>query len=150
MRTNGYIVVCGNSGLLKIIKLDDDVAETNVTYEFIKPQPFSTPPKLAVNQNLEGHGGNVEKAVWNETYQKLTSSDSNGLIIVWLIQNGNWFEEMINNRNKSRVVDMAWNSFGTKIAIAYKDGIVVTGAVNGNGLWTKKIEPDICAICVSP
>lgn len=65
----------------------------------------------------------MQVAAWNEPYQKLTTSDSNGLIIVWLTQRDSWYEEMINNRNKSVVVDMAWSHNGTKIAIAYEDGI---------------------------
>ena len=40
---------------------------------------------------------------WNEMHQKLTSSDQYGLIIVWMLYKGSWYEEMINNRNKSVV-----------------------------------------------
>ena len=35
---------------------------------------------------------------------------------------GAWYEEMINNRNKSVVCDMKWNADGQKICIAYEDG----------------------------
>lgn len=35
---------------------------------------------------------------------------------------GSWYEEMINNRNKSVVKGMAWNSDGQKICIVYEDG----------------------------
>lgn len=35
---------------------------------------------------------------------------------------GSWYEEMINNRNKSVVRGMAWNSDGQKICIVYEDG----------------------------
>jgi hypothetical protein len=45
---------------------------------------------------------------WNPQYRKLTTSDQNGLIIVWLLHKGVWFEEMINNRNRSVVKDMRW------------------------------------------
>ncbi len=64
----------------------------------------------------------VEVVAWNEVYQKLTTSDSNGLIIVWMLYKGSWYEEMINNRNKSQVTDMGWSPDGTKIAIVYEDG----------------------------
>uniref|UniRef100_A0A0K0CW26 WD_REPEATS_REGION domain-containing protein n=1 Tax=Angiostrongylus cantonensis TaxID=6313 RepID=A0A0K0CW26_ANGCA len=77
---------------------------------------------MPVNQALEGHSGTVLCAAWNEVHQKLTTSDSNGLIIVWSLHNETWYEEMINNRNKSVVVGMAWNYDGSKIAIAYQDG----------------------------
>lgn len=35
---------------------------------------------------------------------------------------GSWYEEMINNRNKSTVTGMSWGSDGQKICIAYEDG----------------------------
>ncbi len=35
---------------------------------------------------------------------------------------GDWYEEMINNRNKSVVRDMKWNADGQKICIIYEDG----------------------------
>ena len=35
---------------------------------------------------------------------------------------GNWYEEMINNRNKSVVRGMAWDSEGKRICIVYEDG----------------------------
>lgn len=76
-----------------------------------------------MNQNLDGHSNTVHIAEWNESYRKLTTCDSNGLIIVWLTQGDSWYEEMINKRNKSIVVDMAWSHNGTKIAIAYEDGL---------------------------
>jgi len=60
---------------------------------------------------------------WNETHNRLTSSDRNGLIIVWMLYKGSWFEEMINNRNKSVVRDMKWNKEGQKICIVYEDGV---------------------------
>ena len=62
---------------------------------------------------------------WNETHNRLTTSDQNGLIIVWMLYKGNWFEEMINNRNKSTVRDMKWNREGRKICIVYEDGMSV-------------------------
>ena len=45
---------------------------------------------------------------WNANYRKLTTSDQNGLIIVWMLHKGVWFEEMINNRNRSVVKAMKW------------------------------------------
>ena len=37
---------------------------------------------------------------------------------------GMWFEEMINNRNKSVVRDLKWAKDGRKICIVYEDGAV--------------------------
>ncbi len=74
---------------------------------------------------------------WNPAYRKLTTSDQRGLIIVWMMHKGSWFEEMINNRNKSVVKDMRWRSNGQEIAIAYEDGMVIVGGVDGNRIWSK-------------
>ena len=59
---------------------------------------------------------------WNEMHNRLTSSDQNGLIIVWHLNKATWIEEMINNRHKSVVRHMNWNSDGSKICIVYEDG----------------------------
>ena len=67
--------------------------------------------------------GPIQVVMWNEVHHKLTSSDQNGLIIVWMLYKGLWYEEMINNRNKSVVRHMKWNRDGSKICIVYEDGI---------------------------
>ena len=47
---------------------------------------------------------------------------------------------MINNRNKSVVRGMRWNSEGTKICIVYEDGAVIVGSVDGNRIWGKDLK----------
>ncbi len=64
----------------------------------------------------------VQVSTWNSKYHKLTTADSDGLIIVWILFKGIWYEEMINNRNKSVVADMDWDKDGQRICIAYQDG----------------------------
>eukprot|EP00238_Polyblepharides_amylifera_P008608 CAMPEP_0196598138 /NCGR_PEP_ID=MMETSP1081-20130531/94147_1 /TAXON_ID=36882 /ORGANISM="Pyramimonas amylifera, Strain CCMP720" /LENGTH=1154 /DNA_ID=CAMNT_0041923789 /DNA_START=199 /DNA_END=3663 /DNA_ORIENTATION=- len=95
---------------------------------------------LSMNQTLEGHNGSVMVVNWNENYRKLTTSDQHGLIIVWMLHKGMWFEEMINNRNKSVVRDMKWTADGQKICIVYEDGAVIVGSVDGNRLWGKELS----------
>lgn len=53
---------------------------------------------------------------------------------------GTWYEEMINNRKKSTVTGMSWNSDGTKICIVYEDGGVIVGSVDGNRIWGKELK----------
>lgn len=53
---------------------------------------------------------------------------------------GSWYEEMINNRKKSTVTGMSWNSDGTKICIVYEDGGVIVGSVDGNRIWGKELK----------
>lgn len=93
-----------------------------------------------MNQTLEGHNNGVVCATWNPIFKKLTTSDENGLIIVWILHKGLWYEEMINNRNKSVVRDMKWTSDGKKICIVYEDGAVIVGSVDGNRLWGKELN----------
>lgn len=69
--------------------------------------------------------GPIQVVTWNEVHHKLTSSDQNGLIIVWMLYKGLWYEEMINNRNKSVVRHMKWNKDGSKICIVYEDGTMI-------------------------
>ncbi|KAF3844601.1 hypothetical protein F7725_007764 [Dissostichus mawsoni] len=53
---------------------------------------------------------------------------------------GAWYEEMINNRNKSVVRSMSWNADGQKICIVYEDGAVIVGSVDGNRIWGKELK----------
>jgi WD repeat-containing protein 35 len=109
---NGWIVCGGENGLLKVLKLDSSRA--------VDKKGAGGPSNLSMNQTLEGHNGSVVCVCWNENYRKLTTSDQYGLIIVWMLHKGMWFEEMINNRNKSTVRGMSWTSDGQRICIIYE------------------------------
>lgn len=50
-----------------------------------KVKGLAAPANLSMNQTLEGHSGKVQVITWNESHQKLTTSDQNGLIIVWML-----------------------------------------------------------------
>ncbi|XKL59501.1 hypothetical protein PGB90_000517 [Kerria lacca] len=128
---NDWIAVGGEDGLLKILQLEIVDKEKN------KSTGISN---LSMNQTLEGHTGPVQIIAWNEQYQKLTSSDDTGLIIVWTLHRGTWYEEMINNRNKSIVKGIAWTYDGQKICIVYEDGAVIVGSVDGNRIWGKELK----------
>ncbi|XP_026864061.2 WD repeat-containing protein 35 isoform X3 [Electrophorus electricus] len=110
------------------------------TTDDAKLKGLAAPSNLSMNQTLEGHSGAVQVVTWNEQYQKLTTSDQNGLIIVWMLYKGSWYEEMINNRNKSVVRSMSWNADGEKICIVYEDGAVIVGSVDGNRIWGKELK----------
>ncbi|CAN8003269.1 unnamed protein product [Ixodes pacificus] len=131
-KDQGYIACGGDNGLLKVLKLE--------TEKDGKVRGLAAPSNLSMNQTLEGHGGVVQVVTWNSQFQKLTSSDQNGLIIVWMLYKGSWYEEMINNRNKSVVRGMAWSADGQKICIVYDDGAVIVGSVDGNRIWGKELK----------
>lgn len=87
---DGCVAIGGDQGLLKVLKIEPGTSGIN----------------LSTNHSLAGHQEGVRVVRWNDKYQKLTSSDESGMIIVWMHHEGSWFEEMINNRNKSTVRDM--------------------------------------------
>ncbi|KAF4016576.1 hypothetical protein G4228_007779, partial [Cervus hanglu yarkandensis] len=132
-KDQGFIACGGDDGLLKVLKLETQTDDT-------KLRGLAAPSNLSMNQTLEGHSGSVQVVIWNEQYQKLTTSDENGLIIVWMLYKGSWYEEMINNRNKSVVRSMSWNADGQKICIVYEDGAVIVGSVDGNRIWGKDLK----------
>ena len=78
-KNNGFLACGGDDGLLKILRLDASQNSTGTQ---------QAQSNLSVNQTLEGHNGVVSIAVWNEFNQKLTTSDQNGLIIVWMLHRG--------------------------------------------------------------
>ena len=137
----GWIACGGEHGLLKVLKLENAA----------QPGPDGKPASsLSMNQTLEGHNDGVMVVNWNENYRKLTSSDSNGLIIVWMLHKGMWFEEMINNRNKSTVADQKWTGDGQRICIVYEDGAVIVGSVDGNRLWGKELNMELRLVAWAP
>ncbi|KAK2578200.1 hypothetical protein KPH14_011656 [Odynerus spinipes] len=126
----GYIAVGGEDGLLKVLRVESAMGNNN---------------------NINGHNGHVQVVTWNEEHQKLTSSDQNGVIIVWMLYKGSWYEEMINNRNKSVVKGMSWSQDGQKICIVYEDGAVIVGSVDGNRIWGKELKNiSLCSVQWSP
>lgn len=134
---HGYIAVGGEDGLLKVLRVD---ANGKSTHSSGKTRTLTATGNLSMNQTLEEHNSHVQVVTWNEEYQKLTSSDQNGVIVVWMLYKGSWYEEMINNRNKSVVKGMAWSMDGQKICIVYEDGAVIVGSVDGNRIWGKELK----------
>ncbi len=67
-----------------------------------------------------------------------------------MLHKGMWFEEMINNRNKSTVRDMNWTADGQRICIIYEDGAVIVGSADGNRLWGKEIKSQLSHVEWSP
>lgn len=46
---------------------------------------MAAPSNLSMNQTLEGHKAAVQVVTWNESMQKLTTSDRDGVIMVWML-----------------------------------------------------------------
>lgn len=80
-KSQGYISVGGDDGLLKVLKLD---SPTNPTIN-VQSCGVAAQSNLWMNQSLEGHKEAVQVVTWNDTQQKLTSSDRDGVIMVWMM-----------------------------------------------------------------
>jgi len=63
---------------------------------------------------------------------------------------GAFIEEMVNNRKKSVVKDLKWRSDGSQICIAYEDGLVIVGTVDGARLWSKEFGTRLTHLEWSP
>ncbi|XP_052827196.1 WD repeat-containing protein 35 [Octopus bimaculoides] len=140
-KKHGYIACGGESGFLKIMHLESPLHDAKQKHRH---------NVLPLNQNVSGHSGCVEMIRWNDTFHRLTTSDSNGLIIVWGILKDKWNEEMINNR-QTGVQDMKWTGSGKMICIVFDDGMVIVGTVEGERIWGKDLgEKKLCKVEWSP
>jgi len=140
--SQGWIACGGERGLLKVLKLETSTDS--------RARGVAAPSNLSMNQSCEGHGGAVVCCTWNSVFRKLTTSDENGLIIVWMLHRSEWYEEMINNRNRSVVTSMKWSADGQRICIGYADGAVIVGGVDGNRIWAKELGMELSFVEWSP
>lgn len=74
--------------MLKVLKLEQ--AALSVIQQ---KGGLAAPSNLSMNQTLEGHKASIQVVVWNEQQQKLTTSDNDGVIMVWMMYKGSFFEE---------------------------------------------------------
>ena len=114
-REHGYIACGGDDGLLKVLKLE--------TGRDGKIKGLAAPSNLSMNQTLEGHQGQIQVVTWNESHQKLTSSDQHGLIIVWMLYKvlswRQYFSECLERKP-------LWTGKGTSISYQTKSNIEKT------------------------
>ena len=57
---------------------------------------------------------------------------------------------MVNNRKESYVADVKWSPDGSKICIAYGDGHVIVGGVDGSRRWGRDLVKGIKHISWAP
>lgn len=77
---------------------------------------------------------------WNQPQNRFVTADKSGMIVIWVLYKDMWVEEMVNNRNKSRVLDAKWSPQGDRIIILYEDGGVIVGLVDGHRAWGKEFK----------
>lgn len=133
----GWLAIGASDGFLKLLRLED-------------PRQKESGAHSSENADLTNHDGHITMIDWNHKYRKLTSCDTKGLIVVFMKHNGEWVDEMVNNRKISHVASMKWSPDGTKICISYQDGHVIVGGVEGSRRWGKDFPFHISVICWAP
>ena len=118
--------------------------------------PVSREESFSQNQNCFQfipniqHKSSVSLIAWNKIYNKITTVDTDGVLVVWQNRNGIYDIEMVNNRQESYIKDVKWSKNGEYICFIYEDGQIYTGLVNGNHDWYNCAEPGLNFVEFSP
>ena len=80
-KLTNLIGIGGTNGFVQVVNLD-----------------ITSQNQLTSKQTLESHSSEITLLRWNDQFNKLTTCDSSGVIIVWRLNNNVWETEMINNR----------------------------------------------------
>jgi WD repeat-containing protein 35 len=137
------LAIGGDNGFLKVVQIDLSKQRKNPDGTAASPLTFS--------QTLTAHKSKVIIVTWNDSYDKLTSCDEEGVIVVWrLSENDTWETEMINNREVSHVTDLKWSSMGNFLCFIYDDGHAIVGTVEGSRSWGNDIKQGLYKVEWSP
>ncbi|KAB1266970.1 WD repeat-containing protein 35, partial [Camelus dromedarius] len=103
-----------------------------------KLRGLAAPSNLSMNQTLEGHSGSVQVVTWNEQYQKLTTSDQNGLIIVWMLYKGNriWGKDL----KGIQLCHVAWSADSKILLFGMANGEIHIYDNQGNFIMKMKLN----------
>ena len=137
---SNYIGIGGSEGFVKIVQI-----------ELTKKSSDGINNQLAFTQNLICHKKKIVVLCWNDLYDKLTTSDEEGVIIVWkFTDKSQWETEMINNREVSNVTDLKWSKQGEYLCFIYEDGHAIVGTVDGSRCWGNDIRDKLYKLEWSP
>ena len=118
--------------------------------------PVSREESFSQNQNCFQyipnfqHKYSISLITWNMIYDKITTVDTEGTLVVWKKKNSIFDVEMVNNREESFIKDVKWSKNGEYICFIYDDGQIFTGLVNGDHEWYNFVEPGLCFVEFSP
>jgi WD repeat-containing protein 35 len=142
-----FFCIGDSKGFLQIINYPQIVTQT---------LPLSREESFSQNQNCFqfisniNHKSAISLISWNACYDKLTTVDSDGVLVVWKKKNGFFDEEMVNNREESYIKDIKWSKNGEYICFIYDDGQIYTGLVDGNHEWYNDVDKGISFVEFSP
>jgi WD repeat-containing protein 35 len=139
-RSSNFIAIGGSEGFVKVVQID-----------LTKQRGEQSNNPLTFTQNLICHKKKITVLAWNSGFEKLTTADEDGVIIVWKFSERNqWEQEMINNREISFVTDIKWDKQGNFICFIYDDGHSIVGSVEGNRCWGIEIKERLYLLEWSP
>ena len=142
-----FFCIGDSKGFLQIINYPQIVTQT---------LPLSREESFSQNQNCFqfisniNHKSAISLISWNACYDKLTTVDSDGVLVVWKKKNGFFDVEMVNNREESYIKDIKWSKNGEYICFIYDDGQIYTGLVDGNHEWYNDVDKGISFVEFSP
>ena len=138
-KETNYIAIGGTNGFVQIVDLDVSSDSKN-----------QKGGQLSFSQSLKYHNDDITLITWNDNFDKLTTCDKSGVIIVWKCVDNKWETEMINNREQSSVTDLKWNRQGQYLCFIYEDGHAIVGTVDGNRSWGNDIKTSLYLVEWSP
>ena len=144
-----FFCIGDSKGFLQIINYPQIITQTH---------PQSREESFSQNQNINcfqfisniQHKNSISLITWNICYNKLTTVDSEGTLVVWKKKNSLFDVEMVNNREESYIRNVKWSKNGKFICFVYEDGQIYTGSVNGSHEWYNIIESGLAFVEFSP
>ena len=143
-KNTNFIGLGGTNGFVQVVNLE--LSPTNKQ----SSAPQKEKNKSPFTQSLQYHTEEITLITWNDIYNKLTTCDKSGVIIVWRCTDNRWETEMINNREQSEVTDIKWSKQGEYLCFIYEDGHAIVGTVEGSRSWGNDIRNSLYLLEWSP
>ena len=147
-KTN-FFCVGDSKGFIQIINYSQIIAQSQ---PLNKDESFSQKENQNCFQFISNihHKYSISLITWNVCYNKLTTVDSEGTLVVWKKKNNLFDVQMVNNREESYIRNVRWSKDGKYICFVYEDGQIYTGLVNGSHEWYNVIDSGLAFVEFSP
>ena len=144
---SNYFCIGDSKGFIQIINYPQLISQS---------QPTSRDESFSQNQNCFQlisnihHKYSISLITWNVCYDKITTVDIEGTMVVWKKKNNFYDVEMVNKRESSYIKDVKWSKNGEYICFIYEDGKIYTGLVEGNHEWYNYVNKGLSFVEFSP
>ena len=140
-----FFCIGDSKGFLQIINYPQIISQS---------QPVSRDESFSQGENKNcfqfisniQHKYSISLITWNICYNKITTVDSEGTLVVWTRKNGYYDIEMVNKREESYIRGVKWSKNGKYICFVYEDGQIFTGLVEGNHDWYNTLESGLAFV----